>query len=86
LQVWQYPDSKQWDIEYVCGKIEYQLSGENIPITEFWEYKILIRPDKNKEIAYKQCILKRKNGKDIDGKSCPILNRKCLDSEPKLSN
>ncbi len=82
LQTWQYPWSKDGDIEYVCIRTEYELSGENNPIQELWEYKILTRPTAEKEIAYKQCVWKWKNWKMIDGKSCPALNSKCQDSEP----
>lgn len=84
IHIWQYAWAKDGDIEYVCVRTEYELSWENNPIQELWEYKILIRPTAEKEIAYKQCVWKWKNGSMIDGKSCPVLNSKCLDSEPKI--
>lgn len=77
VSIWQYNWSKKGKIEYVCVRIEYELSWENIPIQELWEYKILTRPSNEKEIAYKQCIWKWKNWTMIDWKSCPPLNSMC---------
>lgn len=83
VNIWQYDWAKKDNIEYVCLRTKYEYSGENIPIEELWEYKVLTRPTGEKEIAYKQCVWKWKGGKMTDGKSCPVLNTKCADSEPK---
>lgn len=83
LKTWQYEWAMDGEVEFVCTRTEYELSWENIPIQELWEYKVLTRPTGEKEIAYKQCVWKWKNGNMIDGKSCPALNSKCLDSETK---
>lgn len=83
LRTWQYDWAKIWSIEYVCLRTQYEYSWENTPIQELWEYKILTRGTWEKEIAYKQCVWKWKDWKMTDWKSCPVLNDKCANSEPK---